>query len=147
MYTAAVLDEPSVEQLRQEVLGLHLTGGFRFRTERGSPLPHHVTINLGDFDSKLNPRDVLGKTCEVIVDAIHFDLSVGICAARVIELKTQHSVKIQTSNKHPHITCCLLPPNKPVLSNKLFTGEWKSTTIVELSKRLQLKATIMEVAQ
>ena len=43
-YSGVVLDEPSVQALKQAAEQMGVPEGFVFNTKAGAPLPHHMTI-------------------------------------------------------------------------------------------------------
>lgn len=142
MYTAAVLQPKSVEKLlhvMREKLDLE-KHGFECVTPQGEPLPHHMTINLGPFDAKINKPEILGHEAVLIIDSLWFCKTIGACAARVTKAYVK-SEQFTSINANKHITICLKPPAKPVDSNKIFeTGEF-----VEIEHLLTLTAHIQEI--
>jgi hypothetical protein len=142
MYTAAVLTEDSVKTLEDEAKQVFDLTGFEFSTPAGSKLPHHMTINLGQFDENLNNPDILGKNCILSIQELLICDKIGVCAAKVLTAKFG-TIDICSTNIHKHITICLKPPNKPVRSNELFTTE--GVRKVELDHLIHLNAIIEEV--
>lgn len=142
MYTAAVLHPKSVEKLlriMREKLDLE-KHGFECLTPQGEPLPHHMTINLGPFDTKVNSPEILGRTAILIIDSLWFCKTIGACAARVTKASV-NTQQIKSINANKHVTICLKPPAKPFHSNKIFnTGE-----IIELEQPIALLANVQEV--
>lgn len=133
MYTAVVLSENSCEHLTSlvnhhiDVQGI----GFLFQTESGMKLPHHMTLNMGDFDSELNDPEYLKQVIAMNVYSLAYDECLGVCAASVVQAFTiQSGHIIKSKNPHKHITCCLKPGIKPVVSNDLFIPESLAKKIV-----------------
>ncbi len=151
MYIAAVLDQASILILRGAVRDAILDAicvdieaeGFKFETPAGGPLPHHMTINMGEFDETLNKRSILGKPVEIGVDYVFYDPVLGVCAVTVDECEAGEypdSNEVHSANARPHITVALKPGVKPKTSNELF-GPRKTTT-VKLELGLLLDGTI-----
>jgi hypothetical protein len=150
MYTAAVLDSESVDlltTLMRNTLDLEKLG-FELQTPQREPLPHHMTINLGRFDHRLNHPDILDERADIYIDSLWWSEEIGVCAARVTEALSHDSfnqpISTINSKTSPHITICLKPPAKPVDSNKLFRNgqgrpEMKS---VQLDKTYKLNAVV-----
>lgn len=123
MYCAAVLTEEAQNQLREAErtqIGLESLG---FIYQIAYPLPHHMTINLGEFDSNLNSLEILDQCAELRINQLVINHTFGICAAPVISAQAKVSgqkwIDIHSMNDHPHITCCLKPGVKPMVSNQL----------------------------
>lgn len=152
MYTAAVLDGFS-QRFLEEVLGEHCNfreKGYVFKTNVGVDLPHHMTINLGSFDSDLNPRQFLNASAILRVERFLYDDD--ICAAEVATAvaidfrdgEVREVCDIYTINderSRPHITMCLRPPARPVQSNHLFAQD-STPVIIELEEPIVLVASI-----
>lgn len=149
MYTAAVLVDGQRNLLQialSELLDLEAEG-FLFQTPKGDALPHHLTINMGEFDEVLNCRSMLGMPVELVVDGFWYDRDLGVCAARVSratccivgdERQADYYESVKTVNESPHITMCLKPGVKPFLSNKL---NWAGPGLM-LPEPLKLQAKI-----
>lgn len=146
MYTAAVLTPYSIDLLvclMRKSLDLE-KAGFVLKTPSGERLPHHMTINLGAFDSDLNPLEMLKQPVRLVVDSFWYSEEIGACAARVIEA-TVNEMPVRTINdetSHKHITVCLRPPAKPLHSNKLFQS---NTEVSKIDGNCLLVATLQEV--
>lgn len=146
MYTAAVLKPTSAALLKwilRATINLE-TQGFCLKTQAGEPLPHHMTINMGSLDQSLNPPALLGANVLLCIDGLVYDTELGVCAAPVVFAKWStagHDREIQTCNVYPHITVCLKPPNKPVLSNTLLKKGGKVHVLDEMYK---LEAVVQE---
>jgi len=142
MYTAAVLRQESTKDL---LLAMRSKTnleeeGFECVTPQGEPLPHHMTINLGKFDSILNDPQILGQPCLQFIDALWFSKEIGACAARVTRAYCDGK-EINSINENKHVTICLKPPAKPFHSNKIFeNGE-----CIKLDMDLSLLSDIQEV--
>lgn len=140
MYTAAVLRSEAVEMLLQKMQEKLSLEEFECMTPQGEPLPHHMTINLGTFDAKINNPEILGHAAVLIIDSLWFCKTIGACAARVIKSYAE-SEEVNSINVNKHITICLKPPAKAFHSNKIFeAGE-----CVMLDDPLILMADIQEV--
>jgi hypothetical protein len=151
MYTAAVLTPVS-----RTTLTLILQQSFDYRkqgyetkTPTGGVLPHHMTINMGGFDSALNPKETLGKRCFLEIDSIVRDDVLGVCAARVTKAISSHEdILLHTTNddkSQKHITLCLKPGVKPVTSNKLFETARETSKTIPLETPFLLEAVLEEV--
>lgn len=132
MYTAVVLSPESVQLILEtfcdEFRSLY---GFKLQTVNGDPLIHHVTVNMGNFDSILNDKSLLGK--EIVMEITTFAHDEKVAAFGVkTELSGNGGSKFGTpsvysTNAIPHITVAINPTKggKPFLSNKL--TEWNPT--------------------
>lgn len=129
MYTAVVLDEPSRAKLLEvfvEPLSILEAKGFQFQTASGSPLIHHVTLNMGAFDKRANPEREIG---EEIAFALSFwgenervvALGVTACMYSPVTGTTFGWPAVCSKNKQPHITVAIniAKGGKPVHSNEL----------------------------
>lgn len=140
MYTAAVLNKNSVDVLKKIVVENLNLQGFVFETKQGEPLPHHMTINLGTFDAKINNQELVNKPTFLHIDSIFYCEKIGTCAANVIKCECENQ-NVNSINKHKHITICIKPPAKPFDSNKLF----ESKSNVFKFKPIVLEAVLKEV--
>ncbi len=143
MFTAAVLRPTSAALLKwimRATLNLE-TQGFCLKTQAGEPLPHHMTINMGSLDESLNPSTLLGKDVFLHIDGLVYDTELGVCAAPVFYAWWGMDRHIQTSNIYPHITVCVKPPSKPVLSNELLKKGGKVHVLDDVYK---LEAVVQE---
>ncbi len=133
-YCAVVLDNTSAELLKTlfrlgvlRHLGLEeehsdpsKRHGFVFYTKNGDPLPHHMTICLGEFDTKLNTLDMLNEPACIWIDSIWIDLDLGVACAGVSDSTSlDGEVEVRSSNKHKHVTIALKGNAKPFESNKV----------------------------
>ncbi len=132
MYTAAILTNSSSKLLHSKLLEKIDPDplGFVFETKFGQRLPHHMTINLGFFDTSLNRPEVFGSSVKLWITKFLYDEK--ICCAVVDKAKTLSKVPLICANGNPHITVCLRPPTKPVESNKLFTNAASVINIEEI---------------
>lgn len=113
MYTAIVLDEPSRNSIIQKFSAV-LPHQFQF----SNGLPHHMTINLGNFSEALNSKEILGKQALLHCNELVYDVSMGVCALAV-ESALCDGQPVNCMNRCPHITVALIPPAKPRFSNDL----------------------------
>lgn len=157
-YTAAVLRPTSALLLKwiaRAVLKLE-PDGFLFETPQGEPLPHHMTLNLGAFDDKVNPPFLLGKRVLLSIRELHYNHTLGVCAAPVVDAVTEDSfgddfkwgampVAVASKNKCPHITVCLKPHSAAKFSNKLLEEPGPHNICVALDQTYTLEAVIEEV--
>lgn len=150
MYTAAVLEDGQRNLLQialTEVAPDIEDKGYLFETSRGDLLPHHMTINMGDFDQALNCISMGGMPVEVTIDGFWYDHKLGVVAARVAdalctivgdERQCDYHEQVKTINEHRHITMCLKPGVKPFTSNKL---DWSKPGLM-LKEPMKVKARI-----
>lgn len=138
MYTGVVLCVDSVE-----ILSSYRVEGFGCVTPGGDLLPHHMTLNMGRFDVRLNDLVLLGMEVEMLVDAIFYSDDVGACAARVLCARTLCGVELRSVNKFMHITLGLKSGVKPFRSNDLFRGVGL-VNCVELLEPLLLRGVVEE---
>jgi hypothetical protein len=148
MYTAAVLTDVSANLLKWMVRALTKLEeeGFVFQTEQGNPLPHHMTINLGAFDHALN--DVMttkGCPIKLTVEEIVYNHVIGVCAAPVVRAEGIGEDDIKTANAVPHITLCIKPGSKPMLSNKMLESPNPHTVRIKLDAAYVLESVGEEV--
>ena len=129
MYTAVVLDQSAVVALTQKMREtVNLEPKFSLDGPEGYPLPHHMTINLGKLDEKLNDEWILrADAVELTVDAFLWCEKIGACAARVTEAfafdgagNPYRITSFNDGKSHKHITTCLMPGVKPFKSNALW---------------------------
>lgn len=122
MYACILLHEDDAKFLADKFLEVISDfSGYRMATPHYS-LPHHMTINMGDFDQSLNDKSVLGQEIEMYIDGFSYSNELGIAAARVVRTEPE----INTINEQPHITIAIQPHGKPFLSNKL---DWENQFI------------------
>lgn len=156
MYTAAVLTDNSADLLRllTEKLLNPEADGFRFETPQGEPLPHHMTINLGQFDGALNDRSLLGRPAQVDIEVIGINRTMGVCAAVVTgaraltespHVNSPYWVELKSKNKKPHVTICLMPGVKAKTSNDMLEGPSLDTVFTRLPRKYTLEAFVREV--
>lgn len=110
-YTAIVLSPSSrinlINHLQSQINNLK---GFKLTTNTGSPLVHHVTLNLGAFDENLNDKSILGQ--EIPIKVVSWAEDKNVAAVGV-------EIPIQTINAQPHITIAISSTGKPMMSNNL----------------------------
>jgi hypothetical protein len=148
MYTAAVLSPTSAQLLKWIMRGtIALEGeGFVTETAQGHPLPHHMTINMGNLDSSLNPKAILGEPVILEIDRLVYNYTLGVCAAKVTRAAHSYkSWKIKSANIVPHITVCIKPGSKPMFSNQMLETPSPHNVEVELDQPYELDAVVMEV--
>ncbi len=124
MYTAVVIDEEGCKVLTDLVVQTQapFERGFRFTTDRGDPLPHHFTLNMGALNRDLNHEAVLNSPAEFRIDAICICETLGVCAGRVVRAVArpdEREFDRKSANDHPHVTLCMKPGSRPVYSNRL----------------------------
>lgn len=158
MYSAAVLTRNSAELLKWMIRAtLKLEeSGFKFETPRGDSLPHHMTINLGKFDSNLNPSLSLGARALLKVNHCKYSQKLGVCAIPVNEAFALGEVDpeealenvnwhiVHTINAVPHITLCLKEGVAPKLSNELLASNSEDVITFDFDKTYVLDAFINE---
>jgi hypothetical protein len=149
VYVAAVLTELSSELLKHIVKNkTNLEeNGFKFVTDHGVELPHHMTINMGNLDLNLNSESIIQTDCELRFNCLFFNYELGVCAipvtsakAKILGPNSESWVSIKTCNKQAHVTCCLKPSSAAKWSNDLF--ENTSSEVIELNADLLLQAKI-----
>lgn len=157
MYTCVVLSEMSADLLKwivRAVTDLE-EAGFRFHTDQDKPLPHHMTINLGGFNEKLNHPAMLQDfaKAEIYVSEIVYDHDLGVCAAPVVRATCRVVYgeeggweEIKTTNAVPHVTLCIKAGCKPVYSNKMLESPGPNVVRVKLDKTYRLDGAV-EVCQ
>lgn len=136
MFAAVVLTHDSQKMLKeiaQTCLG-NDANLFVFITANGMHLPHHMTLNMGDFNTSINDQSILGQT--VVMRFRHFahNLKLGVAAVAIEEAKVKSSgSEVKSTNAKMHITCCIMPGSKPFKSNDLFLdlNETKNTFLQE----------------
>ena len=127
MYTAVVLDDTSVNILKNIAIAFFdlENKGFVFETQQGNPLPHHMTVNMGEMDSSINDPSLLSKEVKMRISTMSFDEELGACAAKVdtaFHKESKSTTPVLSNNEHPHVTIAIKPGSKPFWSNKLFDG-------------------------
>lgn len=145
MYIAAVLDFESARSLRKivrESIGLDQRG-FSFFTEKNETLPHHMTISFGK--KEWNPPNIIKSSAKLLVDSIWWSEEIGACAAKVAKAQSGN-IPISTINdkkSSKHITICLRPFVKPMMSNQLFCD--KNSQTVYLDTVCELNAIVLQI--
>lgn len=152
MYTAIVLDKQSCQLLTWAVKALlpdWETLNLKFKTQHDDPLPHHMTINLGELDESLNARVMLGKQAEILGKTLYIGTDVAVFRVSKpkwfdgksswFKIKTMHD-----GSSKPHVTCALTPGNKPMISNLLFNGTQEPLDKIILEDPLFLSGIVKE---
>jgi hypothetical protein len=87
---------------------------------------HHVTVNMGPWDEKLNPKELMGKLVGLYTgklmmatDSEHGVIAYTIHGLPSIKLTDGGRRLVNIKNKHPHLTMFHAPDVKPVKSNHL----------------------------
>lgn len=155
MYTAAVLTPISAELLKWIMRGTVALEdeGFVTETGQGNPLPHHMTINMGSFDKSLNRPEIVGEPALLKVDRLVYNHTLGVCAAKVVEAMAYSTdpdvepdpMPIRSANIVPHITVCIKPSSKPMLSNQMLERPSPHNIEVVLDRIYELEAEVLEV--
>ena len=117
-YSGVVLDEQSVQALKQAAEAAGVPEGFVFNTKAGAPLPHHMTIV--PFSPIVHPKGKhdfsadypVGGEIELRVVAIG---SSDKAMAAMVEPPAPISKKV----KFPHVTIAIPEGGKPFNSNKI----------------------------
>lgn len=145
MFTAAVLRPTSAALLKWIMRGtIDLEShGFFLKTPQGTPLPHHMTINMGQFDTKLNSKLFTGDVALLSINQLCHNFRIGACAAEVVLANVERVDVVETINKHPHITICLMPGAKPKQSNDIFEAD--DSVFTKLDTSYELEAIIEEI--
>ena len=129
-YTAVVLEKTSIQLLTYAMKAVTnlVQKGFILKAH-DYRLPHHMTINMGEFDLTLNHEGVLASDyAELQIDEIFWSESVGVAAFRVAS-KISYSdmpskiVTLNDKDSRAHITAAIKHGVKPFRSNDLFADE------------------------
>lgn len=115
MYTCILLNKDDQNELKQ--LAHQWFDGIR----EWQMYCHHLTLNMGAMDEKLNSTDLLGKETTIYVDAVGMDLEDNVCAIRATKMVTNDGTELKSKNKVPHITIAVdvAKGGKPVMSNNI----------------------------
>lgn len=126
-YTAVVLNSKSIKDILEnfyvEIQSVGL--GFQMQNSKGDPLLHHVTVNMGSFDKKLNNFELFNKEITMNIVTFAKDSKVaafGIEFKEIDGFSVFGNPSVKTKNKIPHITACISKTGKPFDSNNL--KEW-----------------------
>lgn len=138
-YSGVVLDSKSVEALKSAAQEIGIPEGFIFKTNDGSPLPHHMTIV--PFSPIIHPKGKhdfstdypVGK--KISLKVTHIGFSDEAMAAKV-----EPPAPISGKVKFPHITIAIPAGGKPFNSNKIPQENFQP-----LSKTLIVQGTVEEV--
>jgi len=101
-YSGVVLDEGSVKLLKRAASRFGMPEGFEFKTQKGKPLPHHMTITMGPLIHKKGKHDFseaypVGSEVELPVVAIGID-------ERTMAVKVQPPSEVSKNISFPHVT-------------------------------------------
>jgi len=149
MYTAIVLDKQSCQLLTWATKALVPNWtNFKFETQHQDPLPHHMTINLGEIDESLNPRTILCQPAEILGKSLYVGTDVlvfRVSKPRWYDGLVWHKLKtMNDKGSAPHITCALTAGNKPMISNFLFNGTQEPLEKIRLEDPLFLSGIIRQ---
>ena len=139
-FSGVVLDEQSVDLLKQKVEEIGVPDGFVFNTKAGEPLPHHMTIV--PFAPIVDPKGkhdfskdyAVGSTVNLKVVAIG---SSQDAMAALVEPPAPISPKVS----FPHITIAIPEGGKPFNSNKIPKENFKQI------EPFMVSGTVEEVTQ
>ena len=139
-YSGVVLDDDSVNKLRQAAEEFGVPEGFVFETKAGEPLPHHMTIV--PFSPIIHPKGKhdfsadypVGEEVTLIATAIGAD-------ERAMAARVDPPAAISPKVKFPHITLAIPQGGKPFFSNKIPEENFQA-----LPQSITLKGTVEEVA-
>ena len=117
-YSGVVLDEQSVQALKQAAEKVGLPEGFVYNTKAGEPLPHHMTIV--PFSPIVHPKGKHDLSAdypvggEVQLKVVSIGMSDKAMAAMV-----EPPAPISKKVKFPHVTIAIPEGGKPFNSNKI----------------------------
>lgn len=117
-YSGVVLDEPSVQALKQAAEQMGVPEGFVFNTKAGAPLPHHMTIV--PFSPIVHPKGKHDLSAdypvggEIQLKVVSIGMSDKAMAAMV-----EPPAPIHKKVKFPHVTIAIPEGGKPFNSNKI----------------------------
>ena len=117
-YSGVVLDDQSVQALKQAADTAGVPEGFVFNTKAGAPLPHHMTIV--PFSPIVHPKGKHdfsadypgGGEIELRVVAIG-------SSEKAMAAKVEPPAPISKKVKFPHVTIAIPEGGKPFNSNKI----------------------------
>ena len=117
-YSGVVLDEPSVQALKQAAEQMGVPEGFVFNTKAGAPLPHHMTIV--PFSPIVHPKGKHDLSADYPVGGeIQLTVvSIGI-SDKAMAAKVEPPAPIHKKVKFPHVTIAIPEGGKPFNSNKI----------------------------
>jgi hypothetical protein len=127
MYTAILLDSNSRNKIMDAVPGgRELIASLKWYTKC-----HHVTLNMGGFNSSLNPTEILGANVTARVGTAFFSREWGILAVDVKHIYAHLGDRsrgpslrpVVSINKYPHVTVAHDPEVKPVRANTMIGVE------------------------
>lgn len=138
MYTAIVLDENQRQKLLKQLFNNYL-----YPPEGWVLKAHHITINMGSVDRKLNPSalEILGSRCTATVKDVLHRRNYGIFAVGVDDLYCKDSrTPINSINRHPHITIAHDQNVKPSYVNSF--SDMREWQIVPNLNGLEVEGTL-----
>ena len=124
MYTAFVLTRESQEALKA-LVGSLVPQGFSLVTKEGSPLCHHVTINMGGFKVELNPTLKLGQM-------VHFRVTGFGLSELAAAVTVATDVAMKTASAFLHSTVAIGEKGKPFNSNQIPAEAFKAVGELEV---------------
>ncbi len=131
-YTAVVLDGASQRALLDQVLPQVP------EAEGWTPFAHHMTINMGPFNPKLNNPELLGQ--QLRMQVTHIGVDTLVCAVRVTcGIRTVNDTEGE-AGKHITLAVNKVDGGKPFFSNKISAANWTPT-----QTPLVLVGTVQEV--
>lgn len=140
LYVAVFLDDTSRTNLlkfwQELIVKFNIdVSDFRMKTASGSQLVDHVTLQLGDFNPKLNDPSLIGKSINLTINSL--GLSDKAIAFGVEHNQSQFGTPaVKTINAQPHITIAINPlaGGQPKHSNNI--TKWLPITPVQVSGKL-----------
>lgn len=141
MYTSIVLDESQRQKLLRQLFNNYL-----YPPEGWILKAHHITINMGPMDRKLNPSalEMLGSSCTATVKDVLHRRNYGIFAVGVGDLYCKDSrTPVNSINAHPHITIAHDQNVKPSYVNSF--SDMREWQIIPNLNGLEVEGTLTEV--
>lgn len=135
-YSAVVLDDESVQKLKDAAIDFGVPEGFVFKTKAGEPLPHHMTITLGPLGD-FSTNYPVGEP--ITLKATHIGKNERADEG-AMAVKVEPPAAISKKIAFPHITLAIPEGGKPFFSNKIPEENFK-----ELSEKIELKGKVEEV--
>jgi hypothetical protein len=148
-YSGVVLDEQSVQALKQAAETVGVPEGFVFNTKAGEPLPHHMTIV--PFSPVVHPKGKHDFSAdypvggEITLEVLSIGYNDKAMAAMV-----KPPAPISKKVKFPHVTIAIPEGGKPFNSNKIPKENFKGPILVKDKKTgeeipLLIKGVVQEV--
>ena len=117
-YSGVVLDEQSVQALKQAAEQVGVPEGFVFNTKAGAPLPHHMTIV--PFSPIVHPKGKHDFSADYPVGGEVELRVVGIgMSDKAMAAMVEPPAPISKKVKFPHVTIAIPEGGKPFNSNKI----------------------------